>query len=100
MRNTVRPTATLFERATEAQRELGPALPPAWLVAQQAREIGVLARRAAGFANEGELRLALRQFDSIRAVLGEAEGGAHCGGESGIGPEILADDDMGGAIDG
>lgn len=56
-----------------AQSELGPGLPPKAQVWSQARELRALAERAMEFAGNGptaDLALALRQFDSMRAVLG------------------------------
>lgn len=59
--------------------ELGPVLPTKALVWSQARELRVLAERAMEFAGSGptaDLALALKQLDSMRAVLGcEAPGG-------------------------
>ena len=55
--------------------DLGPALLPRWVVEARAREIAALAARAAEFAGTGptaDLALALRQFDHIRAILGDS----------------------------
>lgn len=59
--------------ASPVYADLGPALPQRWVVAAKAREIALLAARAAEFAGTGptaDLALALRQFDAMRAVLG------------------------------
>ena len=59
-----------------AQAELGPALPPAWLLLQRAKEIEALARRATEFARTGpqqDLRLALRQFAAIQQLTTQGE---------------------------
>lgn len=61
-----------------ARTDLGPVLPSRALVWTQARELRVLAERAIEFAGNGptaDLALALKQFDSMRAVLGCADRG-------------------------
>lgn len=57
--------------------DLGPVLPCKAEVWAKAREIGELAERAKEFAGTGptaDLALALRQLDSMRAILGGCEG--------------------------
>lgn len=60
--------------------ELGPVLPSKGRVWSQAHELRALAERAMEFAGNGpsaDLALALRQLDSMRAVLGcDAPGSA------------------------
>lgn len=59
-----------------APANLGPVLPSRVAVATQARELEVLAKRAAEFAGTGptaDLGLALRQFESMRAILGDGK---------------------------
>lgn len=56
------------------QADLGPVLPPRAAVHDRARELQQLAARAAEFSGTGptaDLSLALRQFEAMRAVLGE-----------------------------
>jgi len=66
----------MSEPAAGPQADLGPVLPSRFLVWSAARELRVLADRAIEFAGTGptaDLSLALRQFDTMRAVLGEQE---------------------------
>lgn len=54
--------------------DLGPVLPPRSDVHHRARELQALAARAAEFSGNGptaDLQLALRQFEHMRALLGE-----------------------------
>jgi hypothetical protein len=56
-----------------AAGDLGPVLPSPAMLRMKAREIGVLARRAEEFAGHGptaDLSAAIKQFDSIRALVG------------------------------
>jgi len=59
-----------------APADLGPQLPPRALVHAQARELRALAERALEFSAigpRGDLGVALRQFDRMRALLGGAD---------------------------
>ena len=61
-------------RATAPLHELGPVLPSRCAVHAQAVELRALAARAEEFSSTGptaDLSLALRQFDHMRAILGE-----------------------------
>lgn len=68
------------EQAADAARstyaDLGPVLPSRADVHHRARELQALAARAVEFSGGGptaDLALALRQFDAMRAVLGESD---------------------------
>jgi hypothetical protein len=59
-----------------ALAEIGPVLPSRAVVRAMARELQVLAARAVEFSGSGptaDLQLALRQFERIRAILGECD---------------------------
>lgn len=59
------------------QSDLGPAMLPAGVAYQRAREIEQLAARAAEFARRGpqqDMALVQKQFDRIRAIMGGGDG--------------------------
>ena len=57
-------------------QDIGPALPAAWQFVDRAKEIEILARRAAEFARPGphqNLALAQRQFTAINQLTSKGE---------------------------